>query len=103
MTYGGSLARPEATGYGIVYFCQEMLKTKGTSFQGKTVAVSGFGNVTWGTVQKVNEMEAKLLTFLAQMDMYMILMVLAVKKLNICLKCAHRVESSFRLCSINSA
>ncbi|WP_371363786.1 NAD-specific glutamate dehydrogenase [Sporomusa rhizae] len=62
LTYGGSLARPEATGFGIVYFCQEMLKAKGTSFEGKTVAVSGFGNVTWGTIKKATELGAKVVT-----------------------------------------
>ncbi len=62
LAYGGSLARPEATGFGISYFCQEMLKTKGTSLNGKTVAVSGFGNVTWGTVIKVTELGAKVVT-----------------------------------------
>ncbi|SCM79317.1 glutamate dehydrogenase, NADP-specific [uncultured Sporomusa sp.] len=62
LTYGGSLARPEATGYGIVYFCQEMLKSKDTSFEGKTVAVSGFGNVTWGTVKKVTELGGRVVT-----------------------------------------
>ncbi|TCL38849.1 glutamate dehydrogenase (NADP+) [Anaerospora hongkongensis] len=62
LTYGGSLARPEATGYGIAYFCQEMMKSKGTSFDGKTVAVSGFGNVTWGTVKKINELGGKVVT-----------------------------------------
>lgn len=62
LSFGGSLARPEATGFGIAYFCQEMLKTKGTSFAGKTVAVSGFGNVTWGTVQKVTELGGKVVT-----------------------------------------
>jgi glutamate dehydrogenase (NADP+) len=62
ISYGGSLARPEATGYGIAYFCQEMLKSKGTSFAGKTVAVSGFGNVTWGTIKKVNELGGKVVT-----------------------------------------
>ncbi len=62
LTYGGSLARPEATGFGIAYFCQEMLKSKGTSFEGKTVAVSGFGNVTWGTVKKVTELGGKVVT-----------------------------------------
>lgn len=62
ISYGGSLARPEATGFGIAYFCQEMLKSKGTSFHGKTVAVSGFGNVTWGTVRKVTELGGKVVT-----------------------------------------
>lgn len=62
LTYGGSLARPEATGFGIAYFCQEMLKSKGTSFDGKTVAVSGFGNVAWGTIKKVTELGGKVVT-----------------------------------------
>ena len=60
--WGGSLIRPEATGYGLVYFVQEMLATKGTDFQGKTVAVSGFGNVSWGAVQKVNHLGGKVVT-----------------------------------------
>ncbi|MEN6412876.1 MAG: NADP-specific glutamate dehydrogenase [Veillonellales bacterium] len=62
LSFGGSLARPEATGFGIAYFCQEMLKSKGTSFDGKKVAVSGFGNVTWGTVIKVTELGGKVVT-----------------------------------------
>jgi len=60
--WGGSLVRPEATGFGVVYFAQEMLKTKKTSFDGKTVAVSGFGNVAWGAVQKATELGGKVVT-----------------------------------------
>ena len=62
LNWGGSLVRPEATGYGVVYFAEEMLKTKGTSFQGKTVAVSGFGNVAWGAVDKVTQLGGKVVT-----------------------------------------
>jgi len=62
ITWGGSLIRPEATGFGVVYFAEEQLKTKGTSFKGKTVAVSGFGNVAWGAVQKVNDLGGKVVT-----------------------------------------
>ncbi len=62
INWGGSLIRPEATGFGVVYFAQEMLKTKQTSFDGKTVAVSGFGNVAWGAVQKVTELGGKVVT-----------------------------------------
>lgn len=62
LNWGGSLIRPEATGFGVVYFAEEMLKTKKTSFDGKTVAVSGFGNVAWGAVQKVNEFGGKVVT-----------------------------------------
>jgi glutamate dehydrogenase (NADP+) len=61
-TWGGSLIRPEATGYGTVYFAQEMLKTKGQSFSGKTVVVSGSGNVAQFAVQKATELGAKVVT-----------------------------------------
>jgi len=61
-TWGGSLMRPEATGYGLVYFADEMLKTKETSFDGKKVAISGFGNVAWGAVKKVNELGGRVVT-----------------------------------------
>lgn len=62
INWGGSLVRPEATGFGVVYFANEMLKTKGQTFEGKTVAVSGFGNVAWGAVQKVTELGGKVVT-----------------------------------------
>ncbi len=62
LTWGGSLIRPEATGFGVVYFAAEQLATRGQSFEGKTVAVSGFGNVAWGTVQKVNELGGRVVT-----------------------------------------
>jgi glutamate dehydrogenase (NADP+) len=60
--WGGSLIRPEATGYGTVYFAQEMLATKGQSFQGKTVVVSGSGNVAQFAIQKATELGAKVVT-----------------------------------------
>ena len=60
--WGGSLIRPEATGYGCVYFAEEMLKTRGESFAGKTVAVSGSGNVSQFAVEKVNELGGKVIT-----------------------------------------
>ena len=60
--YGGSLIRPEATGYGAVYYTVEMLKHFGDDIKGKTFAVSGFGNVAWGTVKKVNELGGKVVT-----------------------------------------
>ncbi len=60
--WGGSLIRPEATGFGAVYFAAEMLKTKGESFEGKQVAVSGFGNVAWGAAIKVTELGGKVVT-----------------------------------------
>ena len=60
--YGGSLIRPEATGYGAVYYVSELLATYGESVAGKTFAISGFGNVAWGTVKKVTELGGKVLT-----------------------------------------
>lgn len=60
--WGGSLIRPEATGFGNVYFAKEMLKTRGESFEGKTVCVSGFGNVAWGAVSKATELGGKVVT-----------------------------------------
>jgi glutamate dehydrogenase (NADP+) len=62
LPYGGSLIRPEATGFGVTYFTREMLKANGESFEGKTVALSGFGNVTWGTAIKVTELGGKVIT-----------------------------------------
>jgi glutamate dehydrogenase (NADP+) len=62
LNWGGSLVRPEATGFGGVYFAKEMLKTKNTDFKGKTVAISGFGNVAWGAAIKVNELGGKVVT-----------------------------------------
>ncbi len=62
INWGGSLIRPEATGFGCVYFAKEMLATISEKFKGKTVAVSGFGNVAWGAVQKVIEMGGKVVT-----------------------------------------
>ncbi|MBQ7075213.1 MAG: NADP-specific glutamate dehydrogenase [Clostridia bacterium] len=62
ISYGGSLIRPEATGYGAVYFCDEVLKSYGEDIKGKTFAVSGFGNVAWGAVLKINQLGGKVLT-----------------------------------------
>ena len=62
LSYGGSLIRPEATGYGAVYYTVEMLKHFGDDIKGKTFAISGFGNVAWGTVQKVTELGGKVVT-----------------------------------------
>ena len=57
--FGGSLVRPEATGYGTVYFAQYMLEKLGQDIKGKTVALSGFGNVAWGAAQKLVQLGAK--------------------------------------------
>ncbi len=61
ISYGGSLIRPEATGYGAVYFADKVLKHEGDTLEGKTVVVSGFGNVAWGAVQKATELGAKVI------------------------------------------
>jgi len=62
INWGGSLIRPEATGFGVVYFAEEMLKTQRKSFEGMKVALSGFGNVAWGAAQKINELGGKVIT-----------------------------------------
>ncbi|MBR6743456.1 MAG: NADP-specific glutamate dehydrogenase [Clostridia bacterium] len=62
ISYGGSLIRPEATGYGAVYYVDNMLASFGEEIKGKTFAISGFGNVAWGTVKKVNELGGKVVT-----------------------------------------
>ncbi len=62
LNYGGSLIRPEATGYGATYFAREMLRHDETDFQNKTVAVSGFGNVAWGVCKKVRDLGGKVVT-----------------------------------------
>ncbi|WP_304511660.1 NADP-specific glutamate dehydrogenase [Desulfobacula sp.] len=62
IAWGGSYLRPEATGYGVVYFAEEMLKNINDNIDGKVVTVSGFGNVSWGVVKKVNELGGKVIT-----------------------------------------
>ena len=60
--WGGSILRPEATGYGALYFVHQMMETHGLDIQGKTVALSGFGNVAWGAAKKATELGAKVIT-----------------------------------------
>jgi glutamate dehydrogenase (NADP+) len=60
--WGGSLIRPEATGYGVIYFLSKILDRQGEKLAGKTVAVSGFGNVAWGVARKATELGAKVVT-----------------------------------------
>ena len=62
MSYGGSLIRPEATGYGAVYYLCEVLDHVGDTIQGKTIAISGFGNVAWGICRKARALGAKVIT-----------------------------------------
>ena len=62
LDFGGSLIRPEATGFGTMYFASEMLKAHNDKMEGKKIAVSGFGNVAWGAVMKASQMGAKVIT-----------------------------------------
>lgn len=62
LDYGGSLIRPEATGFGGLYFVHQMLESKGIDIKNKTVAISGFGNVAWGAASKASELGAKVVT-----------------------------------------
>ncbi|MBQ2074048.1 MAG: NADP-specific glutamate dehydrogenase [Bacteroidaceae bacterium] len=62
LEYGGSLMRPEATGFGGLYFVKDMLATKGQTLEGKRVAISGFGNVAWGAAKKALQLGAKVIT-----------------------------------------
>ena len=68
-TYGGSLIRPEATGYGAVYYLQEVLAHENDSIEGKRIAISGYGNVGWGIMKKAAELGAKV-TYFAGPDGY---------------------------------
>lgn len=62
LEYGGSLIRPEATGFGGLYFVNQMMQTAGLDIAGKTIALSGFGNVAWGAAIKANQLGAKVVT-----------------------------------------
>lgn len=62
LNWGGSLLRPEATGFGVVYFTQELFKARGETLEGKRVCLSGFGNVAWGAALKLAELGAKVVT-----------------------------------------
>ena len=62
LSYGGSLIRPEATGFGATYFLEEVLSHKGESIEGKTFCLSGFGNVAWGAAKKISELGGKVIT-----------------------------------------
>ena len=61
LTFGGSILRPEATGFGAMYFTEEVFKVKGETLKGKSIAVSGFGNVAWGSCIKASELGAKVI------------------------------------------
>ncbi|MDO4565634.1 MAG: NADP-specific glutamate dehydrogenase [Clostridia bacterium] len=62
MSYGGSVIRPEATGWGAVYYLEEVLKHQNDTLEGKTITISGFGNVSWGVAMKASQLGAKVVT-----------------------------------------
>ncbi|MBR3357421.1 MAG: NADP-specific glutamate dehydrogenase [Solobacterium sp.] len=62
LTYGGSLIRPEATGFGVLYYASQVMKHENDTFEGKTFVVSGYGNVTWGAIKKITEFGGKVVT-----------------------------------------
>ena len=62
LPFGGSILRPESTGFGAIYFLNQVLEENGMELKGKTVSVSGFGNVSWGAIMKLNELGAKVVT-----------------------------------------
>ena len=80
LEFGGSLIRPEATGFGAVYYLDAVMKHEHDTLQGKTVAVAGFGNVAWGVVQKLAELGAKAVTLSGRMDTSTIRMELQQKR-----------------------
>lgn len=80
LSYGGSLIRPEATGYGAVYYLCEVLKHEEDKLKGKTVAVSGFGNVAWGACKSLPNSVLFLLQFQALTDIFTIKTELLQKK-----------------------
>ena len=69
LSYGGSLIRPEATGYGAMYYLQEVLKHENDTIEGKRIAISGYGNVGWGIMKKIDELGGKV-TYFAGPDGY---------------------------------
>ena len=69
LSYGGSLIRPEATGYGAIYYLQEVLKHENDTIEGKKIAISGYGNVGWGIMKKIDELGGKV-TYFAGPDGY---------------------------------
>lgn len=70
-SYGGSLIRPEATGYGAVYYLQNVLEHEGERIAGKTIACAGFGNVTWGICKKATQLGAKVVTLVRPGRIYL--------------------------------
>lgn len=101
--YGGSLIRPEATGFGAIYFVREMLALRNESMAGKTIALSGFGNVAWGAALKATELGAKVVTisgpdgYIYDPEGY------PVTKYCICWNCALPIWTSYSLLPKDSA
>ena len=87
MEFGGSILRPEATGFGALYFVHQMLETHGIDIKDKTVAISGFGNVAWGAATKATELGAKVVTIPVLTDISMIRWVSPARRSTICWNC----------------
>ncbi len=104
LSYGGSLARPEATGYGAVYYTVEVLKHEGESIEGKTIAAAGFGNVTWGICKKAMQLGAKVIT-LSGPDGYVYDPegVCTEERSSTCWRCALPAVTSLRIMLTSSA
>ena len=87
MEFGGSILRPEATGFGALYFVHQMLETHGIDIKDKTVAISGFGNVAWGAATKATELGAKVVLSPVLTDISMIRRVSPARRSTICWNC----------------
>ena len=102
MEFGGSLIRPEATGFGGLYFVNQMLETKGIDIKGKTVAISGFGNVAWGAATKATELGAKVVTISGPDGYIYDRMVSVAKKIDYMLELGRRATISWHRMPTNS-
>lgn len=94
LEYGGSILRPEATGYGALYFVHHMLDTRGIDIKGKTIAVSGFGNVAWGAVQKATQLVVRSSPSADPMDTSTIQTASAVRRTTTCWSSAQAETTS---------
>ena len=93
LEWGGSILRPEATGYGALYFVHQMLDTHGIDIKGKTVAISGFGNVAWGAAKKATELGAKVVT-ISGPDGYIYVLELRASGNDVCQPYAEEFEGA---------
>lgn len=102
LSFGGSLIRPEATGFGALYYVVNVLKDLGTTIEGKTIAISGFGNVAWGAATKAVELGGKVVTISGPDGYIYDRPVLTTRRSPICLNSAHQATMSLLLMQISS-